>query len=193
MRLYLDGQLETTLVVGAFTPRADSIQHAALGTAMTSTGAAAGFFQGVLDEARVWNVARSAAAIQAAMTGPLASAPGLIGRWGVDEGSGSTIADSTGGGNTGTIQNTAVWVAGTPYVSTPLPPGNYGLRLTGSATDAGHVKLGAAPGLGAATFTIETWFKREAAGVATNTGAGGVSRFRSSPRAWRRPRAAPST
>ena len=37
-RLYLNGQLETTLVVGAFTPRADSIQHAALGTAMTSTG-----------------------------------------------------------------------------------------------------------------------------------------------------------
>ena len=27
-RLYLNGQLETTLVVGAFTPRFDSIQHA---------------------------------------------------------------------------------------------------------------------------------------------------------------------
>ena len=172
-RLYLNGQLETTLVVGAFTPRADSIQHAGLGTAMTSTGAAAGFFHGVLDEPRVWNVARSGAAIQAAMTGPLASAPGLIGRWSLDEGSGSTVADSSGGGTTGTVQNTAVWVAGTPYVSTPLPPGNYALRLTGSATDAGHVKLGAAPGLNAATFTIETWFKREAAGVATNTGAGG--------------------
>ena len=39
-RLYLNGQLETTLVVGAFTPRVDSIQHAGLGTAMTSTGAA---------------------------------------------------------------------------------------------------------------------------------------------------------
>ena len=173
-RLYLNGQLETTLVVGAFTPRADSIQHAGLGTAMTSTGSAAGFFQGLLDEPRVWNVARSGAAIQAAMTGPLASAPGLIGRWSLDEGSGSTAADSSGGGTTGTVLNTAVWVAGTPYVSTPLPAGNYALRLTGLAADAGHVKLGAAPGLGASTFTIETWFKREAAGVATNTGAGGV-------------------
>ena len=119
-RLYLNGQLETTMVVGAFTPRADSIQHAALGTAMTSTGSAAGFFHGVLDEARVWNVARNAAAIQAAMTGPLASASGLIGRWGLDEGSGSTTADSSGRGNTGTIQNTAVWVTGTlPYRSSP--------------------------------------------------------------------------
>ena len=173
-RLYLNGALEATLVVGSFTPRFDSIQHAGLGTAMLSTGVATGAFHGVLDEPRIWNVARSAAAIQAAMTGPLASATGLIGRWSLDEGSGSTVADSSGGGNPGSIQNVAVWVAGTPYVSTALPPGNYALQMTGSSADAGHVKLGAAPGLGAATFTIETWLKREAAGVATNTGSGGV-------------------
>src|SRR5215210_3049820 len=47
-RLYLDGALETTLAAAA-TPEASSIQHAALGTAMTSTGGAAGFFQGLLD------------------------------------------------------------------------------------------------------------------------------------------------
>src|SRR5439155_20671848 len=37
-RVYLNGVLETTLVAGAFTPRFDSIQHAALGTALNSTG-----------------------------------------------------------------------------------------------------------------------------------------------------------
>ena len=42
-----------------------SIQHAAIGSALTSTGAAAGFFQGQVDEVRIWNVARSAAEIQA--------------------------------------------------------------------------------------------------------------------------------
>ena len=58
--LYLDGNLERTLALGGnFTPRSDSIQHAGLGTAMTSTGATAGFFDGVLDEVRIWNVARS--------------------------------------------------------------------------------------------------------------------------------------
>ena len=37
-RLYLDGVLQTQLVVGAFTPQFNSIQHAALGTALNSTG-----------------------------------------------------------------------------------------------------------------------------------------------------------
>ena len=41
----------------------DSVQHAALGTAMTSAGVAAGFFAGALDEARIWNAARSATQI----------------------------------------------------------------------------------------------------------------------------------
>ena len=41
-RLYLDGALDATLSVGAFTPRFDSIQHAAIGTALNSTGGVGG-------------------------------------------------------------------------------------------------------------------------------------------------------
>ena len=64
-RLYLDGALDTELTVtGNPTPRFDSIQRAGLATAMNSTGVAAGFFDGVLDEARVWNVVRSAGDIK---------------------------------------------------------------------------------------------------------------------------------
>ena len=58
-RLYVDGVLDTTLAVGNFTPRADSIQHAGLGTAMTSTGLADGFFAGRMDEVGVRRVPRS--------------------------------------------------------------------------------------------------------------------------------------
>src|SRR2546427_4652322 len=59
-RVYLNGVLETTLVVGNFTPRFDSIQHAALGTALNSTGVGtsgptAGFFNGGVDETPIWN------------------------------------------------------------------------------------------------------------------------------------------
>jgi VCBS repeat-containing protein len=38
-----------------------------------------------------------------------------------------------------------------------------------------RVTFGAAPGLGASTFTIETWFKREGAGLTVSTGTGGLA------------------
>ena len=61
--LYLNGAPDATNVISGSgnvrLPRWDSIQHAGLGTAMTSAGAAAGFFCGILDEVRIWNYARS--------------------------------------------------------------------------------------------------------------------------------------
>ena len=101
--LYLDGALDKTLAVGAFTPEATSIQHAALGTAMTSNGTAAGFFAGVVDEARVWNVVRSGAQILASRDQELTSGSGLIGRWGLNEASGTTATNSVSGGVNGTL------------------------------------------------------------------------------------------
>src|SRR5438093_6530821 len=93
--LYLDGALDRTLAVSRNpTPRFDSIQHAGLATAMTSVEATADFFAGTLDEARVWNIARSQAQIQTSMNSELASAPGLIGRWGMNEVSGTLVGDS---------------------------------------------------------------------------------------------------
>ena len=110
--LYLDGVLDQTLAVGAFTPEATSIQHAALGTAMTSGGVAAGFFQGVVDEARVWNVVRTAAQISANKNSELTSGTGLIGRWGLNETSGTTAANSVSGGVAGTLVGGATHVPG---------------------------------------------------------------------------------
>src|SRR6185295_1413400 len=76
-KLYLNGNLENQLFVG-WSPRADSIQHFAIGTALTSAGAAAGFFGGQIDEVRVWNYARTQTQIQATMRRPLTSATGLL-------------------------------------------------------------------------------------------------------------------
>src|SRR5205814_4102465 len=100
---------------------------------------------------------------------------GLIGRWSLDEGIGTAITDSTGGGLTGTLLNGTAWEAGTPFVSTPTPPGAYGLHLKGTSAAADYVSFGAAPGLGAATFTVEAWFKRDGTGVTTSTGSGGLT------------------
>ena len=111
-RLYLDGVLDRSLVVGAFNPEATSLQHAAIGSALTSTGVAAGFFAGTIDEVRIWSVARTGAQIRAGrddeIGGPTA---GLLGRWGLDEGAGPTAANSAGPIN-GTLTSGPAWVTG---------------------------------------------------------------------------------
>ena len=48
---------------------------------------------------------------------------------------------------------------------------NYGLQFNGTTS---YVTMGPAPGLGSATFTLETWFKRTGAGQTANSGTGGV-------------------
>ena len=121
-RLYLNGVLESATAANA-TPRYDSIQHFGLGTAFNSAGVAAGRFQGVMDEARVWNHARSEAEIRAAINTEVAAATGLLGRWGLNEGSGTTAADSSGNGHHGTIAD-GVWTRGSPFDANfpPEPP-----------------------------------------------------------------------
>jgi fibronectin type 3 domain-containing protein len=170
LTLYLDGVAEGTVLVTAM-PESTSIQHAALGTALNSTGVAAGFFQGILDEARIWNVARSALEISGSRNQEITSAPGLIARWGLNEGAGATIGDSTGNLNVGTAANSPTWSTDVPTL-TAAPAWNSGLYLGGAS---GYVTFGAAPSLAAAQFTLETWFKRTGTGVGTSTGAGGVT------------------
>jgi hypothetical protein len=66
---------------------------------------------GTLDEVRVWNVARTEAQIQVNMNHSL-SLPqvDLVEYWKFDEGSGTSAADLSGQGNSGTLQNSPTWV-----------------------------------------------------------------------------------
>ena len=128
-RVYLNGVLETTLVAGNFTPRFVSIQHAALGTALNSTGVVtsgqtAGFFNGVLDEARIWNYARSDQQIGRGRSLEIpVSTPGLLARWGLNEGAGTSVGDSSGHAITGTIIGSNFsWVAGAPFTGSNANP-----------------------------------------------------------------------
>jgi len=110
----------------------------------------------VLDEARVWNYARTAQDIAASKNVEIVSAPGLLGRWGLNEGAGTTANDSSGNGNNGTLVNGPIWVAGFTTNSAPaLTRGPY-LQLgtptsivlrwrTDSASDS-EVRYGSAPG-----------------------------------------------
>jgi len=122
-RLYLDGALDSQLALsGSPSPRSNSIQHAALASAINSTGTAAGFFDGVLDEARVWNVARTQAQIVATKDTEVPAASGLIGRWGMNEGLGTVVGDSSGGSNNGAATNGPGWVGGFATATTTATP-----------------------------------------------------------------------
>jgi hypothetical protein len=76
-------------------------------------GAPAGVpYGGLIDEFRIWNLARYAADIQANMYRHLTgSEPGLVAYWAFNEGSGAYAYDSTGrGANTGILSNGVTWV-----------------------------------------------------------------------------------
>jgi len=162
-RLYLNGNLEADLPIGA-SPRADSIQHFGIGSALDSTGTPSGYFAGLVREARVWNYARSETEIQDNLNVDIPSAAGLVGRWGLDTGSGMSALDSSGSAYDGTIVS-GLW----SWQFTPGP--GTALEFDGNGD---YVTMGAAPALGATAFTLEGWFKRTGTGATGSSGSGGV-------------------
>jgi hypothetical protein len=167
---YLNGLPITTGVVnGALlvrTPERDSIQPAALGSALTTAGAAAGFFAGSLEEVRIWNYARSAAEIAANKDQRIPSAAGLIGRWPLTETSGTSATDTAGGGNNGTLMNGPVWTNDTAF-ALPSAPGIIGNTNDGTATDklwsSGGAWINACRFLAASNMTVATMHAKVAA------------------------------
>jgi hypothetical protein len=65
---------------------------------------------GVMDEIRIWNVARTQAQIQAVMnTSVPTNATGLRAYYKLDESAGTSTADATGNGHNGTLINSPTW------------------------------------------------------------------------------------
>jgi hypothetical protein len=93
-RLYVDGVLDVQMEANA-TPRADSIQHFALGTSMDSMGMPQGRFAGALDEVRVWNRARTDAEIAESASKTVIAGEGLVARWALEEAD-AGVPDSVG-------------------------------------------------------------------------------------------------
>jgi len=71
-------------------------------------------WSGVIDEVRLWNIARTETEISNNMDNPLTGAePGLVGLWRMQAGNGSIAYDSTINGFNGSISG-ATWTAGYP-------------------------------------------------------------------------------
>lgn len=73
-------------------------------------------FKGIIDEVRIWNIARTESEIQSTMNQSLnGNESGLIGYWKFDEGTGTITSDATSNHNDGSISG-AMWVPGTTRV-----------------------------------------------------------------------------
>lgn len=101
--LYLDG-IQVAQVIFSVAPPAST------GTAHIGHDPANGeFWNGLIDEVRIWNGARTQAQIQNNMRRRLAgNEQGLVGYWRLDEASGTQAQDATANGNHGTITG-ATW------------------------------------------------------------------------------------
>jgi hypothetical protein len=80
------------------------------------------FFDGSVDEVRVWNVVRTQTDIQNNMDSSSVDSPiGLLADWNFNEGTGATANDSSGNMHTATINVGATWAL-TVVNPTPTPP-----------------------------------------------------------------------
>ena len=103
MKLYVNGIQEGGTLVGP-TSIGTTAQPLLIGSELPTDFTKA--FQGMIDEVRVWNVARSDADIKANMTNKLVgNEAGLVGYWRFDETSGTSMNDETSNNNDGTMIN----------------------------------------------------------------------------------------
>ncbi len=109
MELYLNGSSVWT----AGAPGADAGSNITIGHADWPTnGVGTRHFSGYIDDVRVYNRALSSADVFELYTGAVNLRSGLVGWWKLDEGTGTSAADSSGNANTGTLTNGPLWAGG---------------------------------------------------------------------------------
>jgi len=133
--------------------------------AIGSTNATATFFNGFIDEVKIYPYARTAAQIKADYNqgavkigapdqGALSN--GLVGYWTMDETSGTTVADASGNGNTGTLTNaqeTGTAEADSSSTTVIADDDNASLSTTNDAYNNMIVRITGGGGCGIATGT----------------------------------------
>lgn len=176
-KLYINGSLDKTLALGGnFTPQSLSDISACLGSTLnTNTSIRPGFFNGRIDEVRIWNVIRTDTEISANYNSELTSGTGLVGRWGLNEGSGAVAINSISGGINGNLTNLPLWVAGFNQTDAVT---NSSVSFNGVHD---YISFGKAdgsignPNLNATSFTLEAWIRIDGNGKTTTSGTGGIT------------------
>ena len=130
--IFVDGVLSNSVT---YTTAADIDNTAALGIGFKPNFGE--YFDGAIDDVRIWTTARTASQIREYMRTPLAgNETGLVGYWNFEEGSGTATANRTGTSDLdGTLQNADgdEWIAGDiPYRVTTAEDTAVVMRLGGS-------------------------------------------------------------
>lgn len=149
LKIYKDGVEAATAVAQTINAQASAFNLKIGGYGWESYGLNNQEFKGQIDEVRVWNVARSAAQIASTINSSVpVNAAGLVGYWKMDEGTGTTTADATANGNTGTLTSGPLWVvsAATVYPAFSWIP-------TSSLSDSIGTSVVASP-LTGTTYTV---------------------------------------
>ena len=95
------------------------------------------FFNGVIDEVRIWNIARSQSDIQEFMNRQLTGTEaGLVGYWQFNEGTGNSTFDKTVNANHGTLLGGVQWT----NTAAPVLPGWFQMNLD-SGTCLPHTSM----------------------------------------------------
>ncbi len=115
-RIYVDGELDREKTahngrnLGTGATRYGFIGVGSEANTFNGRKSPAAYFQGQIDEIRIWDRVCSEAEIKANMNRQLAgNEDGLVGYWRFNEGTGDTVTDQSGNGNDGTICG-ARWV-----------------------------------------------------------------------------------
>ena len=116
LKLFLDGNLDASLTFATpILPNLTNSHYAYLAAALTSNGEGLGFFNGDLDEVRMWETARSQLDIQSAINLEDVTDPNLMGQWSMNEGAGTDVNNKSGNGNRGQAVNDPIWTDGAPF------------------------------------------------------------------------------
>jgi hypothetical protein len=119
LRLYINGVLDTVVPASQAPP----VTATPVTFGRESTGLYP--FDGLLDEVRIWTVARTTAEITAVMNQRLqGNEVGLMGYWRFDEGTGDVAFDATGRGHNAQLGSTAGPDANDPQWTTDAAPVN---------------------------------------------------------------------
>ncbi|OGH14905.1 MAG: hypothetical protein A2687_04640 [Candidatus Levybacteria bacterium RIFCSPHIGHO2_01_FULL_38_26] len=119
------------------------------------------FAKKILLSATVLSVVLLIGSISTFSPSVVASAPGIVGEYGLDENSGTVINDSSGNSNNGTAQNGPVWSAG-----------KYGSALHFDGVND-HISIPNSPSLNPTNITVSAWINSTAStadGIIVNKG-----------------------